>query len=151
MPSVLFVCLGNICRSPLAEGVFRHTVTEAGRQNDFHIASAGTGAWHVGKAPDPRSVTVAQTHGIDISHQRAQQVKAAHFRDFDFILAMDPDNLANLERLHHEVGGTRPRMFLDNPRQAVPDPYFGGAQGFETVYQMINEGCQILLKQLSKD
>ncbi|WP_417692059.1 low molecular weight protein-tyrosine-phosphatase [Roseibium sp.] len=148
MTSVLFVCLGNICRSPLAEGIFRETVKRAGIEGKFQIASAGTGAWHVGNPPDPRSIAIADANGIDISRQRAQQVQPADFQQFDFILAMDTDNLAALTRLHKQLAGTRPRLFLQDPPAAVPDPYYGGEDGFETVFQLISQGSLRLLDEV---
>jgi protein-tyrosine phosphatase len=96
--SILFVCMGNICRSPLAEGIFGHLVAEAGLTDDFTIASAGTGGWHEGDPPDQRSIATAKSHGIDISGQRARRVRPRDFTDFDLILAMDRDNLAVLEK-----------------------------------------------------
>lgn len=96
--SILFVCMGNICRSPLAEGIFGHLVAEAGLTGGFMIDSAGTGGWHEGEPPDRRSIATAKSHSIDISGQRARRIRPRDFRDFDLILAMDRDNLAALER-----------------------------------------------------
>ena len=147
MTSVLFVCLGNICRSPLAEGVFRATVENAGLSDRFLIDSAGTGAWHAGDPPDPRSIEVAARHGIDLSAQRARQVTDRDFTQFDFILAMDSNNLSTLKsRTRKDHPGLR--LFLNSPPTDVPDPYYGGDDGFERVYQMIDVGSRSLLTAL---
>jgi len=150
--SVLFVCLGNICRSPLAEGVFRHLVTEAGLEDRFTIDSAGTGAWHTGEQPDGRSVQVAAEHGITLDG-RARQVTGADLRAFDIVVAMDQDNLADLQALSAETGGTaRLRLLRSFEVRAdgddVPDPYYGGPQGFEKVYHMVRSACEGLLDEL---
>lgn len=151
--SVLFVCLGNICRSPLAEGVFRHLVTLRGLEARFHIDSAGTGAWHVGEPPDTRSVAVAADHGIDLAGT-ARQVTAEDLTRFDFIVAMDRDNLDALIELAEDVDGTGRielmRAFDPEPTgEDVPDPYYGGPGGFERVYQMIRRACEGLLDELN--
>lgn len=145
--SVLFVCLGNICRSPLAEGVFRAEAERAGHSDNFLIDSAGTGAWHAGDPPDPRSIAKAADHGINISAQRARQVRQADFRDFDLILAMDMDNLQTL-RDRQIASAANLRLLLNEPPQNVPDPYYGGPEGFEEVYQLVKNGCQKLLAEL---
>jgi protein-tyrosine phosphatase len=148
MTSVLFVCLGNICRSPLAEGILRHRLVGAGLERRVRVDSAGTGNWHAGKAPDPRSVEIAARNGIDLSGLRARQVGAADFERFDLILAMDHDNLAALERLGSRSGLARRgnvRRFL---QRDVPDPYYGGPEGFQAVFDMLDEGCDRLLRDL---
>lgn len=147
MPSVLFVCLGNICRSPLAEGIFRHVVQTAGREADFVIESAGTGGWHQGDPPDPRSIDVARKHGIDISAQRARQIRASDFDTFDLMVAMDADNLRTLRGQKPSEAKAKLRMLLESPQRNVPDPYYGGPDGFELVYQLVLEGCTDLLRQ----
>ena len=150
MRSVLFVCLGNICRSPLGEGILRDLASKSGLAKDLRIDSAGTGAWHVGNPPDPRSVEVAARNGIDIGELRARQVRAADFERFDFVLAMDSDNLAELRRraggraVDLEASG-RLRRFLDRD---VPDPYYGGPGGFDEVFEMLREGAEALLDEL---
>lgn len=150
--SVLFVCLGNICRSPLAEGVFRHLVTEAGLGDRFTIDSAGMGAWHTGERPDARSIQVAADHGITLDG-RARQVTGADLRAFDVVVAMDRDNLAALEDLSDATGGSA-RLHLLRSFDAgaegdeVPDPYYGGPQGFETVYRMVRSACEGLFEEL---
>ncbi|QDG75467.1 low molecular weight protein-tyrosine-phosphatase [Labrenzia sp. PHM005] len=149
MTSVLFVCLGNICRSPLAEGVFRDAVHKAGLTDHIHIDSAGTGAWHAGNPPDPRSIEVAAKYGIDISRQRARQVIAEDFNRFDLILAMDTENLETLySRSQLDHPGLR--LFLNDPAKNVPDPYYGGEDGFEQVYQLIDQGSHALLTTITK-
>lgn len=150
--SVLFVCLGNICRSPLAEGVFRHLVTDAGLEASFAIDSAGTGAWHEGEGPDARSVEVAAAHGVELSG-RARRVTAEDLRRFDVVVAMDRDNLAALKDLSGEAHGTaRLHLLREFDPEAdgdeVPDPYYGGPSGFEKVYRMVRSACEGLLGAL---
>ncbi|MCX2725025.1 low molecular weight protein-tyrosine-phosphatase [Roseibium salinum] len=142
--SVLFVCLGNICRSPLAEGVFRALAEEAGVADRLLIDSAGTGAWHAGNPPDPRSIAIAATYGIDLSAQRARQVRADDFSAFDTIVAMDGSNLSTLKS-RTGAGTARIRLLLDNPARDVPDPYYGGPDGFEQVYRLVRDGCEDFL------
>lgn len=149
---ILFVCLGNICRSPLAEGVFRSVVDQAGRSAEFEIDSAGTGGWHAGSRPDPRSVAVAARHGIDISSQRARKVTMADFDRFNLILGMDVSNVATLRRL---CGNRHPAIagfieFSTGFMRDVPDPYFGGSKGFDDVYRMILEASQALSAKLER-
>ncbi|WP_298984232.1 low molecular weight protein-tyrosine-phosphatase [uncultured Roseibium sp.] len=146
--SVLFVCLGNICRSPLAEGVFRSLVFEAGRSGEFEIDSAGTGAWHIGDPPDPRSIEIAAKYGVDITGQKARQVSDDDFDRFDTIVAMDCSNLTNLNS-RSNAGKAHIRLLLDDPVQEVPDPYCGGPDSFENVYQMIRAGGRRLLSTLT--
>jgi protein-tyrosine phosphatase len=156
---VLFVCLGNICRSPLAEGVFLHLAEQAGVAGRFEVDSAGTGDWHVGEAPDPRSAEVARKHGVELP-SRARQVTRADFERFDYIVAMDRENLWDLERMARATPGGRARakihlLRVDDPDRApgddrhdVPDPYYGGASGFEHVYQMVHRSAHALLRRL---
>lgn len=141
---VLFVCLGNICRSPLAEGIFSRLVEDADLTGDFLIDSAGTGAWHIGNPPDPRSVDIAARHGIDISQQQARTVTPGDFDRFDVIVAMDGDNLAALAAMNNKPSAEI-RLLLNAPPADVPDPYFGGPEGFENVYRLIRSGCETLL------
>ncbi|WP_346892549.1 low molecular weight protein-tyrosine-phosphatase [uncultured Roseibium sp.] len=148
MTSVLFVCLGNICRSPLAEGIFRQTVEQAGLSERVLIDSAGTGNWHRGNPPDPRSVSVAAANGIDISGLKARQVEKDDFDRFDLILAMDRDNLAFLQRMRAAEQAARIRLFLQGPEREVPDPYYGGEDGFQNVYELVKSGCLNLLEDL---
>lgn len=146
---VLFVCLGNICRSPLAEGVFRALAAREGLAEAFIIDSAGTGDWHVGERPDRRAIEAAARRGIDIAGQRARQATAEDLARFDHVLAMDTKNLDALQRLARG-GGARPRLFLDHARgvsaRDVPDPYFDG--GFEAALDLIEAGARGLLLDL---
>lgn len=152
---VLFVCMGNICRSPTAEGVFRHLVREADLEQRIRIDSAGTHDYHVGKAPDVRTRAAAETRGYDLSALRARQVGRQDFQEFDYVLAMDSENLANLRRicppdLLHKVS-----LFLEHGGNAagseVPDPYYGGAQGFEQVLDLVEEAARGLLQKLERE
>ncbi|NEJ70113.1 low molecular weight phosphotyrosine protein phosphatase [Rhizobium phaseoli] len=147
--SILFVCMGNICRSPLAEGIFSHLVAEAGLTRRFTVDSAGTGGWHEGAPPDRRSIATTQNHAIDISGQRARRVRSSDFRDFDLILAMDRDNLAALEKIAPPEANIR--LFGDialKTGEDIPDPYYGGPAGFELVYARLLTGCSSLLETL---
>lgn len=152
--SVLFVCLGNICRSPLAEGVFRSLVSNQELDEAFSIDSAGTGGWHVGSPPDPRSVQVAAEHGIELTGT-ARQLQEEDLDRFDVVLAMDRENLRNLERM--AATGAHARIHLlrefdpEGEGDEVPDPYYGGPGGFETVYQMVHRSCAALLEELRPD
>jgi protein-tyrosine phosphatase len=156
---VLFVCLGNICRSPLAEGVFLHLAERAGVADRFEVDSAGTGDWHVGERPDPRAEAVARKYGVELP-SRARQVTAADLQRFDYVVAMDRENLWSLERMAKERRGgpARAKIHLlrdDDPDRAagddrhdVPDPYYGGPSGFEQVYQMVYRSAGALLRRL---
>lgn len=149
--SILFVCLGNICRSPLAEGIFRAVLGELGAEPDFVVDSAGTGAWHVGSPPDPRSVAVASRHSVDISSQRARKVTAADFDRFDLILGMDQSNVAELCRHAPAAGRGKVHLFLEYATglaRDVPDPYHGGPDGFGEVYRMIRDASEALAGRL---
>lgn len=150
---LLFVCLGNICRSPIAEGVFTHIAAEAGLGRTLLVDSAGTGAWHVGNPPDPRARAAAAARGISISHLRARQVTREDFSDFDLILAMDRDNLKTLRRFAGGDLGDRVKLFLDYAPEAglseVPDPYYGGPQGFEEVLDLVEAASRGLLAHLA--
>ncbi len=150
--SVLFVCLGNICRSPTAEGVFRHKVRLAGLQDRIHIDSAGTGAWHVGNPPDSRARATAESRGISMAGQRARKVAFDDFGRFDYILAMDRENLEDLLAMAPAEHHDKVRLFLDfAPHRAeseVPDPYYGGPQGFEHVFDLVEEAADGLLEEI---
>ena len=148
---VLFVCLGNICRSPTAEGVLRHKLREAGLADQVEVASAGTGDWHVGSAPDKRSQAAAKKRGYDLSAQRAQQVTRADFAEYDLILAMDNSNLRNLKALQPAQGKAELDLFLrrfEADVDEVPDPYYEGEQGFERVLDLIERACDLLVIEL---
>ena len=149
---VLFVCLGNICRSPLAEGVFKKLVEDAGLAGSFEIDSAGTGSWHVGERPDARATMVAQEHGVQLD-SRARQVTEQDLHDFDYVIAMDRENLRSLERMAGTGGGTAEITLLraydpDPDGEEVPDPYYGGVSGFENVYDIVARSCEGLLGRL---
>jgi protein-tyrosine phosphatase len=148
---VLFVCLGNICRSPTAEGVLRHKLREAGLADQVQVASAGTGEWHIGKAPDKRSQAAARLRGYDLSAQRAQQVNRADFARYDLILAMDQNNLRNLQAMQPAQGKAELDLFLrryESCVDEVPDPYYDGDQGFEQVLDLIERACDLLVIEL---
>jgi len=150
---VLFVCLGNICRSPLAEGVFQHLARSRGLESRLEVDSAGTGAWHVGERPDKRSRAVALKHGIELPG-RARQVDEEDLRDFDLILAMDGDNLHQLRSMESATAETVEIRLLrefdpaSDGDLAVPDPYYGGPDGFDTVFEMVHRSCEALLDEL---
>lgn len=152
MVRVLFVCMGNICRSPAAEGVFRTLVEREGLGDRISIDSAGTDAWHVGEAPDPRMRAAARRRGIDLSEIRARRTISADFERFDYVLAMDQGNLATLSRLCPPGSESKLRRFLEFAPAAgpseVPDPYYGGPGGFETVLDLVEEGAQGLLDDI---
>jgi protein-tyrosine phosphatase len=151
MTAVLFVCLGNICRSPLAEGVFRQHVQAARMTDRFTIDSAGCGGWHASELPDKRSIAVAQTHEIDISDQRARQIHAEDFDRFDLILGLDRDNVRHLTTMQPEGSRARVALYLEEAlgvAKNVPDPYYGGMADFETVYQLCEKASAGLLKSL---
>jgi protein-tyrosine phosphatase len=150
---ILFVCLGNICRSPLAEGVFDHLVREAGLSKRFYIDSAGTAAYHVGDPPDHRTCAVARERGIEL-RSRGRQVLKADLQQFDYIIAMDSDNRAGIERLaargtaHAEIRQLREFDAEAEGDLDVPDPYYGGARGFENVHDIVERSCRALLDHL---
>jgi protein-tyrosine phosphatase len=150
---VLFVCLGNICRSPLAEGVFLHLVREAGLADRFEVDSAGTGDWHVGERPDARSAAVALRHGVELP-SRARQVTRGDLDTFDHVLAMDRENLRELERMARPGARAEIRLLRahDPVRDSddVPDPYYGGPSGFDLVYDMVHRSCSALLDELTE-
>lgn len=153
--SVLFVCLGNICRSPMAEGMFRQIVEDAGVSSQFHIDSAGTGSWHIGRPPDPRAQQAMASRGIDISSQRARQIEREDFYRFDLLLAMDRSNYYRLLTLAPDVCEEKVRLFLSYAPeigvQDVPDPYFGGTEGFAYVLQLVEFACRGLLNSALKE
>lgn len=146
------VCMGNICRSPLAHGHFEALVAAEGLSERILIDSAGTHAYHVGNPPDPRSQKTAQRHGLDLSQQRARQVKGADFDEFDYVIAMDQENLAILHSQADAQQREKIRLFLDYapqlPEREVPDPYYGGADGFEHVYRLVDAASRGLLQAI---
>lgn len=148
---VLFVCLGNICRSPTAEAVLRHKLREAGLEGRIEVDSAGTGDWHIGKAPDARTLSAAKRRGYDLSMLRGRQVAADDFARFDLILAMDSSNLSHLRRLRPGAAAAELDLFLRRYRAAldeVPDPYYGGEEGFEQVLDLIEQASDALILEL---
>jgi protein-tyrosine phosphatase len=149
---ILFVCLGNICRSPTAEAVFRHIVAREAPDLDVTIASAGIGSWHIGEPPDERAQAAARRRGFDMSRQRARQIRREDLIEFDLILAMDRENLAELQRRAPTELRERVRLFLefaDDPDvDEVPDPYYGGDQGFERVLDLTEAAARGLLDHL---
>lgn len=150
---VLFVCLGNICRSPAAEGIFREVVREMGDEERFFIDSAGTGNYHVGDLPDRRMRIHARNRGIELTH-RCRQVDVEDFNDFDLIIGMDASNVQNLRRLAPSVEASRKihsmsEFFSPGARyDHVPDPYYEGAEGFELVLDLLDDGCRNLYARL---
>ncbi len=148
---VLFVCLGNICRSPTAEGVVRHKLREAGLEHRVEVDSAGTGDWHLGKAPDSRTRQAALRRGYDLSALRARQVAPEDFQHFDLILAMDANNLRDLQRLRPVGANAELDLFLRRYQLAideVPDPFYGAEAGFEQVIELVEEAGEALLAEL---
>ncbi|MFP3514674.1 low molecular weight protein-tyrosine-phosphatase [Pseudomonas sp. SIMBA_077] len=148
---VLFVCLGNICRSPTAEGVLRQKLRDAGLSEHIEVASAGTGGWHARQAPDVRSQRAAKRRGYDLSAQRARQVSATDFNRYDLILAMDKSNLRDLKKLQPAGASAEVDLFLRRysaQKDEVPDPYYDGEHGFEEVLDLVEHACDSLVVEL---
>lgn len=150
-PAILFVCLGNICRSPLAEAALRAEAEQAGL--DVMVDSAGTGDWHVGSPPDPRAQAVALRHGIDISGYRGRQVTAGDFRRFTHVFALDPDNLRNLRRIRPADGTASLQLLMDlvpgREGSGVADPYFGDDAGFDVTWSDVTRAARVIVTRLS--
>jgi len=152
MTSVLFVCMGNICRSPTAEGVFRRLHRELAPELEIHIDSAGTHAYHIGEPPDSRAQTAALARGVDISSHRGRQVLVEDFHVFDYVLAMDAANLKRLHALRPRDARAELRLLLEYAPESlhkdVPDPYYGGIRGFEDVLDLAEAGSRGLLAEI---
>ncbi len=150
---ICFVCLGNICRSPTAEGIFQHLINEQELENYFEIDSAGTSAYHVGESANSKSQRTAQKHGITL-RSKSRQFKNADLDYYDLILAMDNENLHNVRHMansNHENKIGRMRDFDPRPDDGeVPDPYYGGPEGFENVFQIVKRSCENLLDELEE-
>ncbi len=155
MVKVLFVCLGNICRSPLAEGVFRELVRRAALEGRIATDSCGTQGYHVGEAPDRRACAAALERGVDIGDLRARTVKAEDFAAFDYVLAMDRGNRRDIEALRPPGSRAHLALLLDYAPELgvreVPDPYYGGWEGFERVLDMVEAGARGLLAEIRRD
>jgi protein-tyrosine phosphatase len=147
---ILMVCLGNICRSPLAEGILANKVEQLGL--NWQIDSAGTGSWHTGQLPDTRSISIARKYGVDITHQRARQIKQSDFNEFDIIYVMDKSNLRNVQTLAPtENDRQKVRLIMaqtQHSQEEVPDPYYDD-QGFEQVYHMLDLATDQIIQQYS--
>ncbi|MDO8810849.1 MAG: low molecular weight protein-tyrosine-phosphatase [Gallionella sp.] len=150
--AVVFVCMGNICRSPTAEAVFRHYVENAGLAGKILIDSAGTHDYHIGDAPDFRAQRAALQRGYDMSGLRGRQVEEGDFHRFDYMLAMDRANLGILQRLAPPASDAQVQLFLEyakhHAEREVPDPYYGGAEGFERVLDMVEDAAEGLLQHI---
>lgn len=152
--SVLFLCMGNICRSPMAEGIFSDIASKANLADNFYLDSAGTGAWHEGDLPDPRAIKTLIGYDIDISNQRSRPINSVDFDRFDLILAMDRRNLRDLSARFSPDQLNNTHLFMQYSLQQnvdVPDPYMGSEDGFENVYRMLLEGCTSLLAKLQSE
>lgn len=155
MIKVLFVCLGNICRSPLAEGILKQRVKEEGLENKIYVESAGTSGWHIGEPPDPRSMDVAMKNGFRLNSLGRKAI-AEDFETFDYIIAMDKSNYTDLQRIGRTAGDDAATLYLmrdfdDIGRgKDVPDPYYGGNDGFDRVYEMLDRSCRNLLIEIKE-
>ena len=150
MVRVLFVCMGNICRSPLAQGVFEGVLRREGLEGEVSVDSAGTGSWHVGSPPDERALSAASHRGVDISSQRARRIKPEDCENFDYVLTMDEENYRAVASLCRGSAVVRPFLDFatDSPETAVPDPYYGGPDGFERVLDLVEEASKGLLQDI---
>jgi protein-tyrosine phosphatase len=151
MKNILMVCLGNICRSPLAEGALAHKIHKRGLSH--MVDSAGTSSYHIGEPPDSRMIQTARLHGMDISTQRARQFTAKDFDEFDLIYAMDTSNRDNILKLARDEGDREKVELLlnvggDTENRSVPDPWYGGDEGFETVFRLVDAACEKIADNL---
>ncbi len=152
MTSILFVCLGNICRSPLAEGIFRHQAEKMGVADQFELDSAGCGGWHAGEPPDRRSIAVAARHGVAIDTQRGRKIAPEDFNRFDLILGLDRDNVAHLMQMRPRDSHAKVALYLEEAlgkAKSVPDPYYGNDADFEAVFALCETASAGLLKRLA--
>ena len=155
MVKVLFVCLGNICRSPLAEGIFKHLVKEVGLKDQIFVESAGTSGWHIGDSPDPRSIDIALENGILLDHYGRKAV-SSDFSEFDYIIAMDRTNYRDLQGLPGSRKNGAAKLYLMRDfdsignGQDVPDPYYGGEDGFKYVFELLDRSCRNLLEEIKE-
>ena len=151
---ILLVCLGNICRSPLAEGALRARIEASHLAGRVEVDSAGTGDWHAGDPPDRRAIACARGHGVDIGGQRARQLRARDFEDFDWLLCADADNLRDVRRLAPAQARDRVVLLLDwagiEPAGEVPDPYRGGSEDFEQVWRLVDTAARAVVERLSR-
>ena len=135
---ILMVCLGNICRSPLAEGILKNKLSE-----DYFVDSAGTIGFHEGEAPDKRSIDIAKKYGLDISSQKSRPIRKSDLENFDLVFCMDKNNFRDVMKLAEDSQKHKIKLILENERE-VPDPYYGGSEGFDKVYRMLDEACEII-------
>lgn len=149
---ILMVCLGNICRSPLAEGILKHKLKA--KNIEAFVDSAGTGGYHIDALPDERSIAIAKKYDIDITDQRARKLRSIDFTDFDLIFAMDTYNYQDLKKMTKDGEEVKVKMILNESHpgknMSVPDPYYGGKDGFENVYQMLDLACDKILENYFK-
>lgn len=150
--SVVFVCMGNICRSPTAEGVFRYVVKKHNMSDVIRIDSAGTHAYHIGESPDSRSQSTALSHGVNLSSQKARIVNREDFDRFNYVIAMDRSNLEDLKRIQDSDQPAKLHLFMEFANgwdnKEVPDPYYGGGNGFEKVFSMVKSASEGLLQHI---
>ena len=155
MIKILFCCMGNICRSPTAHGVFENMVKQAGMVADVEVDSAGTHAYHIGEMPDSRSSQCASERGFDLSYIRARRVEVSDFDYFDYVLAMDNDNLSILQSMSPKQHKNKVCLFLDYAKSCteteVPDPYYGGPNGFDHVFDLVEQASKGLLEEIKNN